>query len=102
LPTHRRWCAPKLAPDNSRYAYVHAIALDSAGQTSAAPPGLEAAQRSDPANRELLAALIQYNAKLGKPAEAASWLEQLAAAAPDDPSLEQLRSLIERDASAPR
>jgi tetratricopeptide (TPR) repeat protein len=88
--------AARLAPDNSRYGYVHAVALDGAGRTSEALPVLEAAQRSDPANTELLAALVQYNAKLGRRDAASRWLAQFATAAPGDPSLPQLRSLIDQ------
>ena len=90
--------AAELAPEHSRYAYVYGIALDGVGRTEEALPVLETAQGRDPANRDLLVALIQYNAKLGRRDAAARWLERLAAAAPGDPSVEQLRSLIDQSA----
>jgi tetratricopeptide (TPR) repeat protein len=94
--------AAELAPEHSRYAYVYGVALDGAGRTEEALPVLEAAHGRDPADRDLLVALIQYNAKLGQRDAAGRWLEQLATAAPGDPSVEQLRALLEGEApSAP-
>jgi tetratricopeptide (TPR) repeat protein len=88
--------AAELAPENSRYAYVYAVALDGAGRTEEALPVLASARGRDPANRDLLVTLIQYNAKLGKRDAAARWLEELAAAAPEDPAVEQLRALVDQ------
>lgn len=97
------WRAAELTPENSRYAYVYDVALDGAGRTEVALSVLESARGRDPANRDLLVALIQYNAKVGKHDAAARWLEELAAAAPDDPALEQLRALVDqsRQVTAP-
>jgi predicted CXXCH cytochrome family protein len=95
--------AAALAPGNSRYAYVYAVALDGAGRTGEALAVLASARERDPANRDLLVALIQYHAKLGQHDAAARWLEALAAAAPEDPAVAELRALVEqsRPVSAP-
>ncbi len=86
--------ALELAPSNGRYAYVYAVALDGAGRTADALQVLEDAQGRDPANRDLLVALVQYNAKLERREAAERWLEKLAAAAPGDPLVDQLRDSI--------
>ena len=86
--------AVELAPANTRYAYVYAIALDSAGHTAQALPILAAAAERDAANTELLVALVQYHAKLGQREAATAWLDKLAAAAPGDPAVGQLRESL--------
>ncbi|MCG6896013.1 MAG: tetratricopeptide repeat protein [Thiocapsa sp.] len=86
--------AAELAPENTRYQYVYAVALDGAGRTAEALPLLEAARERDPANRDLLVALIRYNAKLGRRDVAIGWLDQLDADAPGDPEVQQLRAQI--------
>ncbi|MGE5152859.1 MAG: tetratricopeptide repeat protein [Bdellovibrio bacteriovorus] len=83
--------AAELAPEHSRYAYVYAVALDGAERTAEALPVLEGAQARDPASRDILIALIQYNTKLGRRDAAARWLEKLTAIAPGDPALGQLK-----------
>ena len=92
--------AAELAPEHGRYAYVHAVALDSAGRTGEALPILEAAQGRDPANREILVALVQFNAKLGQREAAGRWLDRLATLAPGDPTVEQLRTLLDQGPTA--
>lgn len=81
----------ELAPERSRYAYVYAVALDGADRTAEALRVLEGAQTRDPASRDILVALIQYNAKLDRREAAARWLEELESVAPGDPALGQLR-----------
>lgn len=92
--------AVELAPENSRYAYVYARALGSAGRTAEAVPILETAQGGDPANRDILVGLVQLNAELGKGDTAKRWLDQLAAVASDDPVVQQLQTLLEQSAPA--
>jgi Flp pilus assembly protein TadD len=87
--------AVELAPQNSRYAYVYAVALDSADRTPEALSVLEAAQARAPSDRDILSALIQYNAKLDRADAAERWLEMLRVQAPDDPVLMQLEGQIE-------
>ncbi|WP_296805814.1 tetratricopeptide repeat protein [Thiocapsa sp.] len=82
--------AADLSPHNSRYAYVYAVALDGADRTPEALSILEAAQGKAPTDRDILIALIQYNAKLDRADAAERWLERLRVQAPDDPVLKQL------------
>lgn len=55
---------------------------------------LEAGHEQDPANRDILIALIQYNAKLADEPAARRWLDVLRAAAPGDPVLLQIEEQI--------
>lgn len=89
--------AARLAPDNSRFAYVYGVALDAADRTAEALPVLEAAQQQDPANRDLLIALIQYNAKLGRGQEASRWLAEFGVMAPVDPALKALQEQTKKE-----
>ncbi len=86
--------ARDLAPNNTHYAYVYAVALDGAERTAEALAVLEAAAARDGADSDLLVALIQYNAKLGRPQAAAAWLDKLAILTPADPAVEQLRKSL--------
>lgn len=86
--------ANELSPESTRYAYVYGIALDGAGRTADALPVLEAAHGRDPANRDVLIALIQYNAKVDHPQAARRWLDVLRGAAPADPVLIELEEQI--------
>lgn len=92
--------AAELAPEHSRYAYVYAVAVDGAGRTEEALAVLEAAQGRDPNDRDILVALVQFNAKLGRRDSARRWLDRLATLAPDDPTLEQLKRLIDEGSAA--
>ncbi|WP_373506471.1 tetratricopeptide repeat protein [Thiocapsa sp.] len=82
--------ASALSPQDSHYAYVYGVALDGAGRTTEALSVLEAGHEQDPANRDILVALIQYNAKLADGSSARRWLDVLRAAAPGDPVLLQI------------
>ncbi|WP_295447428.1 tetratricopeptide repeat protein [uncultured Thiodictyon sp.] len=86
--------AVELAPANTRYAYVYAVALDGAGRTQEAVAVLATAVGRDAANTQLLIALVQFNTKLGQRDAASAWLDKLAAAAPGDPAVEQLRGSL--------
>ena len=86
--------AAELAPQNSRYAHVYAVALDGAGRTPEALSVLEAAQGQARTDRAILIALIQYNAKLGRADAAERWLDVLRARTPGDPALIQLEEQI--------
>ncbi|MBV5275745.1 MAG: tetratricopeptide repeat protein [Lamprocystis purpurea] len=86
--------ASDLAPNNTHYAYVYAVALDGAERTAESLPVLEAAAARDGADSDLLIALVQYNAKLGRPQAAAAWLDKLAILTPADPAVEQLRKSL--------
>jgi hypothetical protein len=50
--------ASELAPDNPRYAYVYAVALNSSGASGQALAVLDEAHRLHPTDREVLVALV--------------------------------------------
>jgi Flp pilus assembly protein TadD len=50
--------AATLAPDNAHYGYVYAIALNSTGQGEQARALLEQIHRQQPADRDVLIALV--------------------------------------------
>jgi predicted CXXCH cytochrome family protein len=69
--------AAGLEPGNARFAYVHAIALHSAGKVDAAIAQLLSALEADPANGDILSALAQFYAARGDSAQARRYREQL-------------------------
>jgi len=71
--------ATELAPGEPQYAYVLAIALHDSGDPAAAIAVLTAAHQKRPARRELLTALVQYNAEVGNREAAQHWQEELRA-----------------------
>jgi tetratricopeptide (TPR) repeat protein len=76
--------ASELATDNAQYAYVYAVALNSAGRGGEAIAVLERAIELHPTNREILVALATFNRDAGRAADAIRYAEQLAAAYPAD------------------
>ncbi|WP_295407037.1 tetratricopeptide repeat protein [uncultured Thiocystis sp.] len=92
--------ATELAPTHSRYAYVYAVALDSAGRTQDAIPVLEGTAARAAGDADLLVALVQFNAKLGRQDVATTWLDKLAAAAPGDPVVGQLRESLRQSSQS--
>jgi Tfp pilus assembly protein PilF len=70
--------AHELAPRNTRYAYVHAVALHDAGARDEALAVLERAQRERPADRDVLEALAAYEEERGNAAAVQRWREALA------------------------
>jgi tetratricopeptide (TPR) repeat protein/formate-dependent nitrite reductase cytochrome c552 subunit len=88
--------AARLAPENARYQYVHAVALHDRGKPREAVKVLEAALRRNPVDRDVLIALAQYQAGLGRREEALAHARKLAELAPDDQGLRQLLAQIEQ------
>ncbi len=82
--------AARLAPDNSRYAYVHAIALHSAGKRSEALAVLGAAHARHPGDVDILSALVSINTEAGQHKAALGYARQLATLLPNDPSVQRL------------
>ena len=89
--------AAELAPANSRYAYVHAVALHSAGNTEAALKILERAHQAHPSDIALLSALVAFNRDAGNREAALKWARQLQALLPDNPEAGRLPQALERD-----
>jgi Flp pilus assembly protein TadD len=80
----------RLAPDNTRYAYVHGVALLSAGEPERAIAVFEAALAKRPADRDLLVALATTNRDLGRLDRARLYARRLAEASPGNASARQL------------
>ncbi|CAH2603721.1 Tetratricopeptide repeat protein [Rhodovastum atsumiense] len=85
--------ANELAPGNPRYAYVYAVALNSAGMTKQAIAVLEQAHRQHPADRDVLLGLITIARDSGDPDAAQRYARDLVALTPSDP---QARLLLEQ------
>jgi Tfp pilus assembly protein PilF len=85
--------AHELAPDDARYAYVYAVALNSAGAPAQSIAVLEDAQRRHPADRDVLLGLVAIARDSGDIPTALRYGRALASLAPDDP---QLRRLVEQ------
>ena len=71
--------AAGLEPGNARFAYVHAIALHSAGKVNAAIARLRSALTAHPDNGDILAALVKFYAARGETAVALRYENQLRA-----------------------
>jgi predicted CXXCH cytochrome family protein len=84
--------AAEADPGNARYAYVYAVALNSAGRTDDAIKTLEANHARHPADRDTLFALVTINRDVGREADALTWANRLAAIDPSAKALvDQLR-----------
>ncbi len=94
LPALRR--ASELAPANARYAYVYAVALNSAGAARQAVAVLEAAHRQHPADHDVLLGLVAIARDSGDTPTALRYARELAAQAPGDPQLRRLIDQLER------
>jgi Flp pilus assembly protein TadD len=84
--------AAELAPDNARYAYVYAVALNSTGASDEALALLERAHERHPADRDVLAALIGFTRSRGNLQLAGRYARELSAL---DPSDAQVRALVQ-------
>ena len=82
--------AADLLPDNARYSYVYAVALNSSGQASKAITILEQAHRRRPADRDVLVALVTIERDRGGAQAAIQYARELAALSPGDPQAQQL------------
>lgn len=69
--------AVKLAPEQSLYAYLYAVALHDNGKRQEALQLLLANQRRHPADRDTLTALISYYRELNDDKNAAIYQQQL-------------------------
>lgn len=88
--------AARLAPAQSRYAYVYAIALNSTGQSARALQVLEANHRQHPSDRDTLAALASLNGAAGRRGAALEYARKLQAIMPDNPDTKRLIDQLEQ------
>jgi Flp pilus assembly protein TadD len=78
-------------PDNARYAYVYAVALNSSGAAGEALALLEKAHQQHPADRSVLMALVSIAEDNGKVTTALRHARELLTL---DPGNAQLQALI--------
>jgi predicted Zn-dependent protease len=88
--------AARLAPEQTRYQYVYAIALHDRGRPREAVRVLEAALRRNSVDSDVLAALAQYEARQGRRDAALAHARKLVALAPDERGPRELLAEIER------
>ena len=69
--------AAGLEPGNARFAYVHAVALHSAGKVDAAIAALRTALTAHPSDGDILTALASFSEARGQTAEAERYRERL-------------------------
>ena len=69
--------AAQLAPDNARYAYVYALAVQGTGDVPKAIALLEAALARHPNDRDILAALVLYHQQSGHAEAAGEYARRL-------------------------
>jgi Flp pilus assembly protein TadD len=84
--------AAELAPDNARYAYVYAVALNSTGASDEAFALLERAHERHPSDRDVLSALIGFARSRGNLELAGRYARELSGL---DPSDAQARALVQ-------
>lgn len=94
--------AAELAPDQARYAYVYAIALNAAGRTGEALLVLKGNLARHPADRDTLSALIGLSRDAGDVGSALLYAEALARIGPPDPGLAGLIEELRRQVPAPQ
>lgn len=92
--------AAKLAPDNARYAYVHAVALEAAGRREEALGILQSARQRHLGNIEILFALIAMNRDAGNLSAALAFARELQGVLP--PGNVDVRRLVEELERPPR
>ena len=88
--------ASDLAPDNVRYAYVYAIALNSAGATVEATALLERMHQRHPTDRDVLVALVSIARDKGDFARALRYAHDLASQYPGDMEVRALVMELEK------
>jgi predicted CXXCH cytochrome family protein len=93
--------AAELDPGQTRYAYVYAVALHSAGHVGEAMKELKENLARHPHDRDTLLALITFNRDGGDAGAALEYAEQLAQMAPRDRGLAALIEELRRQAGKP-
>jgi Flp pilus assembly protein TadD len=88
--------ATELAPDEPRFAYVYAVALNSAGQVEAALAEVDRGLRLQPLNRDLLTAGALFARDAGLATRARDYVQRLVEAVADDPAIAALAAEIRR------
>jgi Flp pilus assembly protein TadD len=87
--------ATRLAPDDPRFAYVYAVALNDSGHAREALKVLDGALKRSPYNPDVLTALTYYNAAVGNRDAALGYVRRLRELDPDNRAYAQLAEKIE-------
>ena len=87
--------AAQLRPDTPRYAYVYGVALHEAGQVQQALQVLTEAHQRHPADRDILAALVEYHRQSGDRQAAIAWARKLVEVSPGDAQARRLLESLE-------
>jgi Flp pilus assembly protein TadD len=87
--------AAKLEPDNARFAYVLAVALNGSGQNRTALGVLDAALKKHPYDRDLLSALAHFQLQSGNRALALTYAKQLRELDPENDEYVQIVKQID-------
>ncbi len=82
--------AAALQPDNTRYSYVYAVALQASGKAGQAIRVLEEVHKRRPADREILLGLISFERGNGDLTAAIKYAQELASLVPSDPMVHKL------------
>lgn len=90
--------AARLDPDNARFGYVYAVALNDAGKADASIGVLEGVIRKHPYDRDSLAMLVNIYQNLGNVRQALAYADRLAELAPGDPDLARLLTQLRSEA----
>jgi tetratricopeptide (TPR) repeat protein len=87
--------AANLEPDNARFAYVYAVALNDAGQSRDALKVLDAALTRHPYDRDVLSALAHFSAQSGNRELAKNYVKQLRELDPENSEYAQMAKQID-------
>jgi tetratricopeptide (TPR) repeat protein len=88
--------AAQRRPDVPRYAYVYGVALHETGDTRRALDVLKRAHERHPADREIVVALVEYEAQAGNRNAAIAWARKLVEMSPGDPEARRLLQALEQ------
>jgi Flp pilus assembly protein TadD len=87
--------AANLEPDNARFAYVYAVALNDAGENKEALKVLNAALTRHPYDRDVLAALAHFSARRGNRELGLNYVKQLRELDPENGEYAQMAKQME-------
>ena len=94
--------ASELAPNNARYNYVYAIALNSSGARAEAMQLLEQIHRRHPTDRESLLALMTLTRDAGNVERAIGFARELVALDPLNPDYRRILTDLQQRMPDPR
>jgi predicted CXXCH cytochrome family protein len=89
--------AANLAPENARYVFVYAMALDSTGRSEEAHEVLTGALDAHEGNREILTALLQLSIKAGDQPSELQYAERLLSLTPQDQNIARYVEELRRE-----